>query len=97
MTLRRPASRLLFWLACLIWGGALVLLIQAKTLPAAGMEDLARTVGAMFLAATSVLPFALALFVGRGTQMPRWMLIAAWVGLAIAAVPAIALLSVRFT
>lgn len=96
MTVRRPASRLLFWLACLTWGGALVLLVVSKTASYEGLQDLGRFVGAMFLAALSTIPFALALALGRGTKMPPWMLVAAWFGLATGAIPAAALLYVRF-
>lgn len=97
MTARATASRVLFWIGCLLLGGAVGYLIAAKTLPSSdGFRDLARVVGALLLAAIALLAYALALIVGRGTRMPRWMLVVCWIGVALGAIPLAAIVGARF-
>lgn len=93
MTWRRPASRLLFALGALLLLGALGLLVASWTLPAQGMEDLGRVVGALLLAGASSVPFALSLLLARGTAMPRPMVVIAALGCLLALLPAFAFLS----
>ena len=95
-SLRRPASRLAFALGCLLLGGAALTLLAARVLPSEGFQDLGRIVTALLLAALAAPLFLAALLVGRGTGMPRWMLVASIVGAALGVVPAVAILSVRF-
>lgn len=65
MSARRAASHLLFALGCVLLAAALILLLTAFTLPAAGLEDLGRIVGAMLLGALAAIPFAASLLVAR--------------------------------
>ena len=95
MAMGGSASRVLFGLACLLWGGALAMLIAVYTLPSEGFQDLGRFVGAMLLAAIAIIPFALSLALGRGTAMPRWMSVVAWVGIVLGALPAVVILTAR--
>jgi hypothetical protein len=95
VTTHRLASRLLFGAACLLLGGALVALATSIFLPYEGLQDLGRVVLAMLLASLAAILFILALLVGRGTQMPRWMTAASILGAIAGAVPAIALVAVR--
>ena len=92
MAARRSASHLLFGAACLLWTGALALLVASRIPPSQGFEDLGRFVFGALLAAIAVVPFGLALLIGRNTHMPNWMIVAAWAGLVLSAIPAIAFL-----
>ena len=92
MSVRRPASRLLFASGCLLLGGALLTLLFAWVLPYEGLQDLGRVVGAMLLGALAFPFFAGALLLGRSTGMPRWMLGTSIAGAVVGLVPASALL-----
>lgn len=94
MTWRRPVSRALFGLGVLLLAAALALVVAARVVPAQGMEDLGRLVGALLLAGAAGVPFALSLLLARGTAMPPWMVAVAMAGSLLAVVPSLAFLTV---
>lgn len=90
MHLRGVASRVLLAAGGLLLALSVSLLVAAWTLPAQGMEDLARAVGALLLAALAGIPFALALLAG---SLKRWHVALAAAGCALALLPAAGLVS----
>lgn len=94
MAARRLATYVAFGIGILLDLAAAILFLVARTAPAEGMEDLARVVGAMFLAAIAIVPFGIALALGR-REMPRWMRITTIALLLLGLVPAIWLVLVR--
>lgn len=72
MSLRRLASRTLFALGLLLLLGAFGLLAASWLLPAQGLEDLGRVVGAMLVAGLAGIAFAVGLLVTPPAGVPRW-------------------------
>lgn len=95
MAWRRPTSRLLFALGCLLAGGAVALFLRVYLIPAASMEDLGFVVGAMLLAGLAGVPFALSLVLAQ--RPSRAFVVVAAIGCLLALVLAVGLLGAGVT
>lgn len=88
---RTALSATLAVLGIITFGGAIVLLIAARTgTNTDGWSDLARFVGALLLAAVAGLFFGASLIVARfqRAKLPRWLTVTAAFGSLLALVPA---------